>query len=82
MPTFLVNAKMHPELAARVEASVTGGRRVRGRPRPGLTALVRVAFFLAVSLFIYVVATTRKPDPPQLRGGPKPAPVRPVASVP
>lgn len=70
MATFLVNAKMHRDLAARVEASVNGGRRMRGRPRPGFTALVRIAFFIAITLFVYTVATTRKPES-QLRRAPK-----------
>ncbi|MBX3232116.1 MAG: hypothetical protein KIT84_19625 [Labilithrix sp.] len=71
MPTLLVNRKMHPALAARVEAAVTGGRPVRGRPRPAFTALVRIAFFVTIAIFVWAVATTKKPP---ARGAPKPAP--------
>lgn len=84
MATFLVSSKMHPALRERIEASVAGGRRVRGRPRPGMVALVRIAFFVAIALFVYVVATTKKPEP-QLRGaggGPKAASAAPMSSAP
>lgn len=85
MATFLTNGKMHPALRARIEASVSGGRRVRGRARPGMVALVRIAFFVAIALFVWVVATVKKPEP-QLRtgagGGPKAASAAPMSSAP
>jgi hypothetical protein len=68
--TLLVNKKMHPALAARIEASVNGGRRMRGRPRPALVAALRIAFFIAIALFVWAVATVKKADVPQLRPAP------------
>ena len=55
--TFLVNKKMHPALAARIEASVTGTKPVRGRPKPRTVAIVRIAVFIAMALFLYSVLT-------------------------
>lgn len=55
--TFLVNKKMHPALAARIEASVTGSKPVRGRPKPRTVAIVRIAAFIAMALFLYSVLT-------------------------
>jgi hypothetical protein len=55
--TFLVNKKMHPALAARIEASVTGSKPVRGRPKPRTVAIVRIALFVAMAAFLYFVLT-------------------------
>jgi hypothetical protein len=83
--TFLVNKKMHPALAARIEASVTGGKPMRGRPRPGMVAAARIAFFVAIALFVYAVAMTTRGNGsslPQVRGAPKPASAAPMSSAP
>ncbi|MFO0618863.1 MAG: hypothetical protein U0414_40115 [Polyangiaceae bacterium] len=54
MPTFLTTPRMSPELAARVEASVTGRR---GKASPLRTALARFAVLAAVTgaaiLFVF-----------------------------
>ena len=67
--TFLVNKKMHPALAARIEASVTGQTPVRGRPRPRTVAIARIAVFVAMALFLYAVLTISG-QRAQVRGGP------------
>jgi len=55
--TFLVNKKMHPALAARIEASVTGSKPVRGRPKPRTVAVLRIIAFIAMAVFLYSVLT-------------------------
>lgn len=57
--TFLITKKMHPALAARIEESVTGNRRTRGKPKPRTVAIVRIAFFLSLALFFWAVVTLR-----------------------
>lgn len=60
MPTFLVTAKMSPELAARVEASVTGRRSSPARRRL-FTSVARAAGALALAwLVTSVVAEKRR----------------------
>jgi hypothetical protein len=64
MGTFLVNAKMHPELAARVEAAVTGQRPSRSSSRLAATLRggARVAFVLAVIAVVLLVLHKRRED--------------------
>lgn len=81
--TFLVNKKMHPALAARVEASVMGQRPTRGRPRPRTVAIARIAMFVAMAVFLYAVLTISS-QRAQVRGGgaPKPASTAAMSSAP
>lgn len=63
MPTFLVNARMNPALAARVEASVTGRKKdPTGRVSPNvvrrLVAWARVVLVVALAAGVYVGFTT------------------------
>lgn len=63
MPTFLVNARMNPALAARVEASVTGRKKdPTGRVSPNvvrrLVAWARVVLVVALAVGVYVGLTT------------------------
>lgn len=82
--TFLVNRRMHPALAARIEASVTGNRPVRGRPKPRAVAIVRIAVFVAIALFLYSVLSMSPPRA-QVRGGagggPKASSAAPMSSA-
>ncbi len=62
MPTLLVNRRMNPALAARVEASVTGRKRdatSTSRMRR-LVSLARLALVLALVFAIHAVITTRQ----------------------
>jgi hypothetical protein len=62
MPTFLTNAKMSPELTARIESSVTG-RRIRPGDRlgPRFRALFRVTLALfAISLAVLFWISRRR----------------------
>lgn len=85
--TFLVNKKMHPALAARIEASVTGSKQVRGRPKPRTVAIVRIAAFVAMALFLYSVLTLQS-QRAQVRpaggagGGPRAASAAAMSSAP
>ena len=63
MPTLLVNARMNPALAARVEASVTGRKKdPTGRVSPNvvrrLVAWARVVLVVALAIGVYVGFTT------------------------
>jgi hypothetical protein len=65
MATFLTTSKMHPELAARIEASVSGKKYTPGAPRrltPRLVRLARAALVLVVGLGIYTVVSGRRHD--------------------
>lgn len=57
--TFLITKKMHPALAARIEASVTSNQRTRGKPKPRTVAIVRIAFFVALALFFWAIVALR-----------------------
>ena len=65
MPSFLVNAKMNPELAERVLASVRGRKRKAG-PAARRTdlrrviAITRVAVVIAAAFAVYVVVNIRR----------------------
>jgi hypothetical protein len=63
MPTLLVNARMNPALAERVEASVTGRRKSpTGRVSPSvvrrLVAWARVVLVVALAAAVYTGVTT------------------------
>lgn len=63
MPTLLVNARMDPALAARIEASVTGRKKsATGRVSPGvvrrLVAWARVGIVVALGVAVYAGVTT------------------------
>jgi hypothetical protein len=63
MPTLLVNARMNPELAARVEASVTGRKKdPTGRVSPNVVrriiAWARVVLVIALAVGVYAGVTT------------------------
>lgn len=66
MPTFLTTSKMHPALAARIEASVRGRDRGRkaGAPRltPRFVSIARFALVLVVAVGTYAVVTCRQRD--------------------
>ncbi|WP_394831167.1 hypothetical protein LVJ94_32110 [Pendulispora rubella] len=59
MPTFLVTSKMSPELAARVEASVTGRKSSPARRRL-VTSVVRAAVVLALAWGVTSVVATKR----------------------
>ncbi len=62
--TLLVNSKMHPELAARVEAAVTGRRPSRNTSRAAATlrGLARIAILVAVVGVVALVLHKRRED--------------------
>lgn len=64
MPTLLVTNKMEPELARRVQASVSGRRRGAGRKSrsPGTVALLRVVTLTLLIGAVAGVITLRKRD--------------------
>ena len=69
MATFLTTSKMHPELAARIEASVRGVEYKPGAPRrlsPRLVSLARAALVLVVALGVTMVVTGRRRDREEL----------------
>jgi hypothetical protein len=69
MATFLTTSKMHPELAARIEASVRGKAYKPGAPRrlpPRLVLLARAALVLVVTLGVYTVVSGRRHDRAEL----------------
>lgn len=55
VPTLLTTTKMHPELAARVRASVTGRKGSTTARRPRLVALARLAAILVVAFVVQSV---------------------------
>lgn len=63
MPTLLTTPKMHPALAARVEASVTGKKVTPGAPRnkPRMVMLMRVGVIVLIAFVVQsVVGFKRK----------------------
>jgi hypothetical protein len=65
MATLLVNAKMNPALAARVDASVRGqsaaiGARSRSRGRRRLSSFARLLLVVAVLALVYGMVMTRR----------------------
>jgi hypothetical protein len=61
--TFLTTSRMSPELAARVEASVSGRRFAPGTKRsPRKSALIRVLAVMSVALCVLGVALLRKQE--------------------
>lgn len=60
MATFLTTRKMSPELAARVEAAVTGKPVGRSKASPKLTALLRAGGVAAVIALVAWIAVTRR----------------------
>jgi hypothetical protein len=62
MATFLVNAKMSPELAARVEASVRGGARPSGRAKRvrRTTSLLRLVLVVTLLVAGWLAVTSRQ----------------------
>lgn len=57
MSTFLTTPKMHPDLAARIEASVTG-RPVRSKMSPKVVAILRfggIVGFIGIVVWLFVV---------------------------
>lgn len=83
--TFLVNRRMHPDLAARIEASVTGSKPTRGRPKPRTVAVLRIAMFVAMAIFLYSVLTIssqRAQVRPAPGGEPKAASAAAMSSAP
>lgn len=65
MATFLTTSKMHPELAARIEASVRGQKHTPGAQRrlpPRVVSIARAALVLVVALGVYTVVTGRRHD--------------------
>jgi len=57
LPTFLTTPKMSPELAARVNASVSG--KARGQKRSVVRALLGLAVLVTVALAIGSIAVSR-----------------------
>ena len=70
MATFLVNAKMSPELAARVDASVHGRRGASGRAVKSarVTALVRLVLFVGIAAAIGSFASWRRGEGRRIDG--------------
>jgi hypothetical protein len=69
MATLLTTSKMHPALAARIEASVRGKEYKPGAPRrlpPRLVSLARAALVLVVALGVYTVVSGRRHDRAEL----------------
>jgi len=69
MATFLTTSKMHPELAARIEASVRGKQYTPGATKrlpPRLVSLARAALVLVVGLAVYTVVSGRRHDRAEL----------------
>ncbi len=69
MATLLTTSKMHPELAARIEASVRGVEYKPGAARrlpPRLVSLARAALVLVVALGVYTVVNGRRRDRQEL----------------
>src|SRR5882724_3109623 len=64
MPTLLVNPKMSPALAARIEASVAGRRGQPGRrfAAPRLMSIVRLGLVAAVALVVIGVVVVRRSE--------------------
>jgi hypothetical protein len=64
MPTLLVSPRMHPALAARVEASVSGRRSksIATRSSGRIVSLVRLAVLLAVVGLVTMVLVVRQRD--------------------
>jgi hypothetical protein len=62
MPTFLTTSKMHPELAARIEASVTGkkGRRRSASRARRIVSLARLALVVTALVAAYNVVVARR----------------------
>jgi len=90
--TFLVTKKMHPALAERIEASVTGNQRSRGKPKPRTVAIIRIAFFLSLALFFWAVVSLRAAPGRKMDrmlenaqrgagGGPNPSSAAPMSSA-
>ncbi len=57
MPTFLTTSKMHPALAARVEASVRGNRGAARTRR--VMAIARLVFVLTAAFATYATVTSK-----------------------
>jgi len=69
MATFLTTSKMHPELAARIEASVRGKEYKPGAQKrlpPRLVSIARAALVLVVALGVYTVVNGRRHDRAEL----------------
>jgi hypothetical protein len=69
MATFLTTTKMHPALAARIEASVRGEEHRAGAPKrlpPRVISLARAALVLVVALGVYTVVSGRRHDREEL----------------
>ncbi len=64
MPTLLTNPRMHPALAARVEASVTGKKVTPGAPRnrPRMVMLMRVGVVVLVAFVVQSVVGFKKKE--------------------
>ena len=61
MPTMLTTRKMHPALAARIEASLGGNKRTTRRLGPRVVAVARlIGVLLVVSVAIATVTTRRR----------------------
>src|SRR5687767_6469312 len=60
MATFLRTSKMNPDLAARVEKAVHGGRAASGAITRRITSIARVVFVLTIAFAIYSFASSRR----------------------